>query len=219
MKKTLLLSLLLNTSLSLLAQDQAEHVFTDIYNRNEWLKGSGEGSTVENTVQYRHFLQNFLREKNITSVVEAGCGDWQFSKLIDWEGVNYVGFDVVKSVIAFNQENYQKPNISFVHLNAIHADLPEADLLICKDVLQHLPIADIQRFITQFPKFKYCLITNDVDFHTRTAKNSDIPVGHYRHLDLTKSPFHVKGRKIFEYVIPTSYGPDVKQVLLIERGR
>lgn len=53
--------------------------FEEIYATNEWGHGSGEGSLPVHTRGYVAFLQAFLAEKNITSVVDMGCGDWQFS--------------------------------------------------------------------------------------------------------------------------------------------
>src|SRR5437870_4263480 len=70
-----------------------EEVFTEIYNQaiwgaNEQGEGySGPGSTMASTVEYRGFLQNFLKEKGIRSVVDLGCGDWEFSQNMDWTGV------------------------------------------------------------------------------------------------------------------------------------
>jgi hypothetical protein len=71
-------------------QDRFEY----IYAANIWGHGSGGGSSPINTRGYRRFLQNFLRKNNIKSVVDLGCGDWQFSHLIDWKGIRYSGFDV-----------------------------------------------------------------------------------------------------------------------------
>jgi hypothetical protein len=91
--------------------------------------------------------------------------------------------------------------------------LPKADLLICKDVLQHLPYEDIQKIIKQFDKFKYCIVINDVDPVKLTCENVDIPRGHYRCLDLTKPPFSLIGRKVLVY----ASGNETKQLLLIKK--
>jgi hypothetical protein len=53
--------------------------FRTIYRRRIWQVGSGHGSRVKNTVEYRALLESFLREHRIRSVVDVGCGDWQFS--------------------------------------------------------------------------------------------------------------------------------------------
>lgn len=86
--------------------------------------------------------------------------------------------------------------------------MPCADLLICKDVFQHLSHENIQTFLTQCKKFKYCLITNDIN----PGNNNDIADGDWRALDLTKAPFFVSGIKIFTY-----NGAPQKEVFLITR--
>ena len=51
--------------------------FVDIYANNEWGSGSGQGSLDVHTKGYQNFLQYFLEQKNISSVVDMGCGDWR----------------------------------------------------------------------------------------------------------------------------------------------
>jgi 2-polyprenyl-3-methyl-5-hydroxy-6-metoxy-1,4-benzoquinol methylase len=143
--------------------------------------------------------------------VDVGCGDWEFSRYINWENIQYTGYDVVASVINKNQKNFSQENICFVHANDLTEDLPQADLLICKDVLQHLSNESVILFLEQTNKFKYCLITNDINQNMPTKNNQEISDGSYRRLDLTAPPFNVEGDKIFTY----KEGPNTKQVLLM----
>lgn len=106
-------------------------------------------------------------------------------------------------------------NISFVRGNGIRGDLPEADLLICKDVLQHLPNEDVFLLINQFHTFKFCLITIDVNPVTLTSQNPDITCGGYRYVDLTAHPFLVEGIKVLSYSLDQGLWVETKQVLLI----
>lgn len=203
---------------SSLYSTESEQAFTNIYDNHIWGKNeegrghSGGGSTVSNTVIYRAFLQKFLKENNITSVVDIGCGDWEFSKTINWDNVTYTGYDVVRSVIERNKKVYQKPNIVFIHGDVTELDLPEADLMVTKDVLQHLPNEYIKKILKKTKQFKYCLITNDLDSASYSSDNHDTKVGGYRPLDLTKSPFFVNAQKVLTF--QTSCG--VKQVILIK---
>lgn len=197
-----------------------EEIFTNIYNNAVWgidVHGegtSGPGSTVQNTREYVRFLQQFLKDKTITSVVDLGCGDWQFSRHIDWSNIHYQGLDVVKSVVEKNQRKFGAPNIHFCHADGTGSALPEADLLICKDVLQHLTEMDILRITAQFPKFKYCLITNGVDPSTLSSSNPAIERGGYRPLDITQPPYNITAKKVLNYPA----GGFINQVLLIERS-
>jgi SAM-dependent methyltransferase len=217
----LILAVLLFITPSLQAGKLSEQAFTLIYKYRIWGKNeegkgtSGIGSTLEATEQYRAFLQGFLKEADIKSVVDLGCGDWEFSQTIDWSGVNYLGVDLVKPVIETNIERFGSPTINFEHKDGIHANLPPADLLICKDVLQHLPNKDIHTFIKQIPKFKYCLITNDVDPKTLTSGNRDVFWGDVRYLDLSALPFNVEAATALIYHLDIEDHHNTKKVLLI----
>lgn len=205
---------------SSLEEKSIEETFIEIYKNNVWGYNdqgegiSGGGSSVEATLAYRQFLQDFFKAFDIHSVVDAGCGDWEFSRAIDWTGINYMGFDVVPNVIAKNQQKYAKPMINFFLGNALTATLPEADLLICKDVLQHLNNQDVLDFIKKTADFKYSIIVNDVNHLTFTSSNPDIIRGEYRHIDLTKPPFSVKATEVFFFKM----GDNIKQVVFISHA-
>lgn len=111
-----------------------------------------------NTVMYRAILQAFLKEHDISSVVDFGCGDWQSSKLIDWSGIYYQGIDCVDSVVMENHKKYGSKSILF---STFMLDDVCAELLIVKDVFQHWYATDVCTFLDKFAsKFKYILITN-----------------------------------------------------------
>ena len=195
-------------------------VFSAIYERGEWANGaeannkwtSGSGSNPKNARVYIAYLQNYLADHEIKSVVDLGCGDWQIGRCINWDGVKYLGIDVVDGVIEENTKKFSAPNITFLKADGTEYELPKADLLICKDVLQHLPFKDIQNIVKQFNKFKHCIVINDVDPIRLTCENIDIPRGHYRCLDIKKSPFNLLGRKVLSY----ASGDETKQLLLIK---
>lgn len=160
---------------------------------------SGTGSSLESAAPYIQFVEAFIRANEIQSVVDFGCGDWTFSRTINWGKAHYMGIDVVKSVIERNQALYSTPGRQFIHADGISFDLPPADLLLCKDVLQHLTEEDIFLFLEQIKKFKHCLITNDVDHLTWSSTNPPIQRGGARPIDLTKPPFNIPGVKVLTY--------------------
>ena len=208
--KEIFLGLIL--SCSLFSNEDPESVFTNIYQHGCWgwnedgLGFSGDGSTLRNTTHYVAFLQQFIKANKIKSVVDAGCGDWTFSKEIDWGDVQYLGVDVVKSVIDANNQKYGTKNIRFEHFDILRYALPAADLLICKDVLMHLSNRDIISFLKSTKQFKHCLFTNNIGSEN---ENQDIPRGGFRPLDLTAAPFFLNGVKAFMY--STDHGD--KQVM------
>ena len=178
--------------------DGHARVFNKYYVNNAWIGGgSGSGSTAENTVAYREFLASFLRQYEIKSVVDLGCGDWQFSRLIDWTGIDYLGIDV-SEVVLKNTKRFTSSNVRFANMDGLSDDLPKADLLIVKDVIQHWSNSDIAHFVPVLKRFKFALITNTS--HRNTQKNNEnIRAGACRPVDLSAKPFNVDGSFVLEF--------------------
>jgi SAM-dependent methyltransferase len=177
-------------------QNLLTNTFNRIYAEGTWGRDvagkgtSGTGSTLEITREYRAYLEDFIKTHNVKSVVDAGCGDWTFSSAIDWGGASYLGVDIASDVIAAVRARHEKPNIKF-QVGDITDDLPAADLLISKDVLQHLSNELVQNFVRnnlRTGKYKWAILTND-----RGRANADVASGGWRAIDLSAPPFDVKG--------------------------
>lgn len=193
-------------------EKKIEKIFTDVYRTAYWGKingtaSSGGGSTIEFTVEYRKFLQEFFKSNNIKSVLDVGCGRWSFPHLINWGPVErYIGIDVVKSNIEFNNQRFSSIKLKpkFYRMSLTSDNLPCADLLIMKDVMQHLPLRDCHSIIKfvlnkrERPnkcRFKHLLITNDI--HLDSVQNLDFdikflerPISVSRNMSL--NPFFLK---------------------------
>lgn len=170
-------------------------VFKTIYDRNVWGGGSGAGSNPNVAREYMNFLQAFVLNNGVRSVVDIGCGDWQFSQFINW-GMNtsYLGIDVVPSVITSNQQRFGgRANVSFVCANPLDGscEVPGGELLLIKDVLQHLSNENVIKLLALVRKFKYALITN-----AYAPVNDDCQNGDTRPLDIRAEPFNVSNAAI-----------------------
>jgi hypothetical protein len=109
---------------------------------------------------------------------------------MDWGDATYLGIDIASDVIAANRRKYERGTIAF-RVGDITEDLPAADLLISKDVLQHLSNALVRKFIRnnlRKGKYKWVILTND-----RGGVNQDTEPGGYRAIDLAAPPFAVRG--------------------------
>ena len=171
--------------------------FEYIYAHDVWGNGSGEGSLPVHVRPYLRFLERFIRARAIGSVVDFGCGDWQFSRLIDWGEISYRGFDIVTSVIQENRQRYQSDHITFHQIES-PLELPGADLLIVKDVLQHWSDNSVQAFLPLLSRFRYALVTNCVN-PAGPTKNDPIEDGGFRYLDLRLPPFNIAARQVFSF--------------------
>lgn len=191
-----------------LIADRYQERFQKIYQEKLWGVNeedegfSGGGSLLENALPYYEYLVKFMRDHQIKSVVDLGCGDWTFSKHIRWDGIEYIGFDVVESVIEKNIQKYSTPNIRFIHANFLSFPVPKADLLICKHVLQHMPNKDVFAFLELLPHFKHCLILNAKphnDTNVDYPEEKQFPFWEDRGIDITLPPFNVKGKRVLAY--------------------
>jgi SAM-dependent methyltransferase len=145
---------------------------------------------LEITREYRAYVEEFVKTHAVKSVVDAGCGDWTFSSAMDWGDASYLGVDIASDVIEVVRKKYGNGRIKFQE-GDITEELPAADLLISKDVLQHLSNRLVQKFIrnnVRKGKYKWAILTND-----RGSANANVEPGGYRAIDLAASPFGVKG--------------------------
>ena len=161
--------------------------FSAVYEQAAWTGGSGPGSGEAETGIWRPFLQRYLAANDVRSVLDLGCGDWQSTRLVNWEGIAYHGIDVVPAVIEADRARYAAPPwITFRCADITTCPLPAADLVIVKEVLQHWPCADIAAFRKRL-SWRRALIVNDYD---PVLGNPDIAAGGYRPLDLAAAPFN-----------------------------
>jgi hypothetical protein len=198
----ILILILLATSR--LTSDEVRDKFTSFYRHCEWGadrngKGtSGYGSTFETARLYIKYINKFIKDNNVKSIIEIGCGDGVLLKYLNVpQGVSYTGYDVVESILKKNRKKF--PNYTFANLNILEEDFPNVDLILCKDVLQHLPN---QMVIEMFEKIKthcqWSLITNDYS-SLDNQYNFDILIGACRNLDFEKPPFEFSGKYVYEY--------------------
>lgn len=202
-------------------RDELERIFTHVYERKIWgedfdKKGcSGSGSTFEASQEYVQFVKKFIEENHIRSVLDIGCGDGAITGFLKLDNnISYIGIDVVEDLIERNKAKY--PCHNFFKLNAVIDPLPEVDLILCKDVLQHLSLRHIKGLIENVKKSaKYFIFTND-DLQSKVI-NSDIKSGPFhRTVDLTKPPFSFKTLARKTYKCPTG---EIKVILLIENDQ
>ena len=171
--------------------------FEDIYREDHWTNGSGPGSLPKHTIEYRAFLSKFIAENKIEKVTDLGCGDWQSTRLMDWNGIHYVGLDVVRWIVERNNEIYGSESIEFRHFTDL-AQLPGGDLCICKEVFQHLPNDVVQAHLNVISRrYRFALITNFVE--PEEDCNREIGIGDGRPLRLEQPPFNARGCNVFSY--------------------
>jgi SAM-dependent methyltransferase len=156
--------------------------FQKIYRTGAWggngaRFSSGSGSYGPVLEQYCAAVIEFIRDHQVQSVLDLGCGDFNVGKrIVEATGVTYTGVDVVPELIEHHKSTVQDPRVSFQCADITTDPLPVADLCLLRQVLQHLSNHEIARVIANLGSFPRTLISEDVPTHPKSF-NRDKPHG------------------------------------------
>ncbi len=164
-----------------------EERFTDIYLNNRWMSKesrSGPGSELGSTVGIREHLPKIINEYEFETILDIGCGDWNWFKEIDMP-VSYTGIDIVKPLIEKNDKEYGNDKVKFLHMDGVNEPYGYYDLVIARDVLFHFSFADMFKFIANLKRSgtNYFLTT-----HSGNKQNKDIVTGDWREINIFAEP-------------------------------
>lgn len=188
----ILFILLMSTSLT--HCESLEQVFTNIYNNPPWGGGketvSGGGSTLSATTNIRLIIPKLFKEFGIKKVLDAPCGDFNWMSSIDLSDLeHYIGVDIVHDLIEKNKDKYETNNISFFQKNLAEDNLPDVDLIFCRDLFIHLKYEDIFKTLKNFKKnsAKYLLVSTYAIPENKDRKEAG---AQYRPINLLLPPFN-----------------------------
>lgn len=176
-----------------LREDDVRARFSAIYAGQYWSRGregvpsSGDGSSLDATEPLRQALPGILNEIGAQTFLDVGCGDFTWMQTLDL-GRPYIGVDIVPSVIEANKAAFEGPGRTFYCRNAIEEELPDADVVLCRDMLFHLSLADDRRALNNIfskPRRYFIATTDDI-----TDINGDIITGDFRPRNLRRAPFN-----------------------------
>jgi SAM-dependent methyltransferase len=139
----------------------AREVFTEVYVRNQWGPDkfdSGPGSRGEPANIFTECVINFIKLHNIKVVVDLGCGDFAVGARIAPECERYIGVDVVPALIERNRTMFGAANIDFVSLDITKDRLPNGDLCLIRQVMQHLSNSQISRILRKVSMFPHVIV-------------------------------------------------------------
>jgi hypothetical protein len=173
-----------------LSQLGLQQRFERIYATNLWSDPetrSGTGSSLDSTRVVRRELPRVLKQLGARVLLDAPCGDFTWMQHVDLSGINYIGGDIVPSIVASDQKLYGSKSRRFIELDLTRDEVPDADVLLCRDCLVHLSYANISAVLENIARSKihYVLMTS---FPGR-GDNKDIVDGDWRPLDFEAPPF------------------------------
>lgn len=76
---------------------------------------------------YAALLGNFLRERNIRSMVDVDCGDWALGRTLDGTGIDYTGVNIVREVIEMLNATYGSNHMRLLCLDLLSDELSRAE--------------------------------------------------------------------------------------------
>lgn len=196
--------------------------FSEIHKNNLWSSSesvSGTGSEIAYTEALRRWLIANIQQLRVKDFVDAPCGDFNWMKLVTSNvDINYIGLDIVDSLISKNKSKYGAPNIDFRVANICEDVLPACDILMVRDCLFHLSYSDINNFLSNLARtdYKYLLTTTHKVEHD--FRNSDITTGDFRNIDLFREPFNFNSEYVSDRVddFPIGY-PQKREMILMEK--
>ncbi len=165
------------------ADKSVAETFSEIYAQNAWggAKGefySGDGSGAEYADAYAETVRRFIRENKIERVVDLGCGDFRVASKFVSGAFHYTGCDVVFSLVKHLNETRKNETTEFRCVNVVEDELPDGDLCLIRQVLQHLSNAEIERVLENARKYKFVIITEHYpNPKKQLTPNLDIPHG------------------------------------------
>ena len=165
-----------------------QKVFTNIYDANYWGSKetrSGGGSEILRTKSVRSKLIGLLNGLEVQSVLDAGCGDWNWMSQIDFGEIAVSGCDVVAAVV---QENCAKYGQRFTVADVTTDPLPKSDLVLCRLVLNHLSFENIHQALKNINSSgaSYLLATH----FPNEVENVEKKDGDWRPLNFCLPPFN-----------------------------
>lgn len=180
---------------------------TQVYEAGLWGQNgssfySGIGSHhPEIVVPYVQAVTGFLQSlPRPMTVCDLGCGDFNVGKALVPFAKRYIAVDIVQELIDHNRTHFQVPHLEFQCLDIAVDPLPSADVVLLRQVLQHLSNAEVQRVLHKLSQYQFVLLTEHVpegDF----MPNKDIISGQgirlkrQSGLDVLAAPFQLKPKE------------------------
>ena len=190
------------------ADKTVAETFGEIYEKNVWggEKGefySGAGSAEKYAAQYAETVKKFIADNEVKKVVDLGCGDFRVAANFVSDDFHYTGCDVVFSLVKHLNEQHKSETVEFRCVNIVEDDLPDGDLCLIRQVLQHLSNAEISKVLENASKYKYLIVTEHYpNLTTKMKPNLDISHGPTVRLQydsavvLDEPPFNLKYPKL-----------------------
>lgn len=156
---------------------------------------SGPGSNKYQASDARDFLQDSINKHSIKKILDLGCGDWNWMEDVDLQGAEYLGIDCDDDMIQQNLAKYGSDKIKFQVGDIFSVEIPDVDLVICRDVLFHVRQELALSLINKLKKiddiFFFSTSFNQQDTNVDIQRYCDIEDWGYYRINLLQDPFNL----------------------------
>lgn len=158
----------------------------------------------------KEYIENNFDKKKHIKIIDIPCGDfyWMNFFLKEMENIgyniDYNGYDIVDNIISDNKSKY--PSYNFNQKNIIEEEIPNGDILLCRDLLNHLPENDNKKILKNIinSNCSHIFISNNrymtIDDNIEPVINSpnfNPILGSSRHLNIEIKPYNWPTAKLF----------------------
>ncbi len=136
-----------------------------------------------------HDLAPLLSRLNAHSLVEIACGHCTWIADSKPGSLAYTGIDLAPLLIEQNRRRFVERGWKFEVADVVIEDIPHADVVLCRDWLDYLPLVDVGAALHHMRSAgeKYLIATNDTSITT----NTETQTGIRRALNLMQAPFNM----------------------------
>lgn len=139
----------------------------------------GGGSTQTNSRNFRGLLRFIINQYDIHTITDLGCGDGNIYKGFDFEDTDYLGYDI--------EDRPTNPLTTKV-LDIVNTHYRKSDLIICRDVMIHLPSAMCVRILESAARAAPYLLASTFLCSSNENRITEPSFG-YSELNLALQPF------------------------------
>ncbi|WP_338847780.1 GlcNAc-transferase family protein [Massilia sp. W12] len=171
---------------------ERRETFTTIWVNNAWRcpeTRSGNGSSLAETVGLRQWLPEILKFLNCQVLADMGCGDLNWMQEIIPQLRFYFAYDIVPGLIGDLRHRFvSHNNCFFSEWDLVLQTPPQVDVILCRDVLTHLPLDAALMALRRFRASgaPYFMATT----HNR-GRNRWVASGSWYAMDLSAPPFNL----------------------------
>ena len=108
-------------------------------------------------------------------VIDLGCGDFNVSQHLVPYARLFIGCDIARAVIERNRQLF--PTVTFDQVDITRGPLPDADICIVRQVLQHLDNRRIVAALRKMVRYPIWIVTEHVPFGDNFTPNIDMMAG------------------------------------------